>query len=180
MKFIPLSLDGAYLIEAEKLEDERGFFSRLFCAEQFSNQGLLSSFPQCNFSYNKTKGTLRGMHYQEPPFEEVKLVRCVAGSIYDCIIDLRPGSKTYLNWIGIELSASSLQLLYVPKGFAHGFLTLEKNSEVFYQVSTPYQPNAERGIRYDDPAFQVIWPSPPEKISRKDLSHSPFYKSTSL
>ena len=174
MKFHPLPLNGAYLIEPEKREDERGFFARLFCQKLFQKEGLYSEFPQCNFSNNPKKGTLRGLHYQTPPFEEVKLVRCIAGAIYDCIVDLRLDSKTYLQWTGVELRAEPLQLLYVPKGFAHGFLTLEEETQVFYQVSTPYHPGSEKGLCYQDPAIGIQWPFSPSVISKKDQDHPPY------
>ena len=168
MRFTELELPGTYLIEAEKLEDERGFFSRLFCKETFASMGLQSDFFQCSLSSNLKKATLRGMHYQIAPFAEEKLVRCICGSIYDCLIDLRPNSPTYLRHLGINLT-SALQLLYIPKGLAHGFLTLEANTQVFYQISTPHEPLAARGIRYNDPQFKIQWPLSPEVISQKDL-----------
>lgn len=153
MLFTPTKLKGAFLIELEKLEDERGFFARSWCRQEFEAHGLNPRLAQCNISFNTKKGTLRGMHYQAKPFEEAKLVRCTSGSIYDVIVDLRSDSPTCFQWIGVELAAPCLKLtapyrmLYVPEGFAHGFLTLEDNTEIFYQMSEFYAPEVARGIR---------------------------------
>ena len=171
MNFTELFLPGVYQIDVKKFEDDRGFFTRLFCKETLSQKGLESDFSQCSLSDNPRKSTLRGMHYQEAPFEEVKLITCLSGSIYDCLIDLRPDSPTYLRHLAIELSASCSQLLYVPKGLAHGFLTLEPKTQVLYQISTPYHRTAARGIRYNDPHFQIPWPLVPEIVSSRDLSY---------
>lgn len=174
MLFTPAKLAGAYLIDLEKRADDRGFFARTWCRNEFRAQGLVEEFVQANVSYNRRKGTLRGMHYQLAPHEEVKLVRCTRGRIYDAIVDLRPGSPTYLQWIGVELSAANYRMLYVPAGFAHGFQTLEDETEVTYQVSAFYAPQAERGARYDDPAFGIQWPLPVEVISEKDRTWPDF------
>jgi len=169
MIFRETKLAGAFIIELEKLEDERGFFARAWCQREFEAQGLVSRFVQCNVSYNKKKGTLRGMHYQVAPYEEVKLVRCTRGAIYDVIIDLRPDSPTYTQWLGVELTADNYRMLYVPEGCAHGYQTLTDNAEVFYQVSQFYAPQCERGVRWNDPAFNIQWPiDHPIILSEKD------------
>lgn len=168
MKFIETELAGAVIVEIEKLEDDRGFFSRTWCQREFDQRGLESSVAQANASFNYRKGTLRGMHYQAEPYGETKLIRCTQGAIYDVIIDLRLNSPTYLKWIGIELSAENFRMLFVPKMFAHGFQTLEDNSVVSYQVGQFYTPGAERGVRYDDPTFEIKWPLAISVISEKD------------
>lgn len=170
MEFLKTSLQDAVLIDLTKFEDSRGFFARTFCAEEFAKQGLVIQFPQSNYSYNVSKGTLRGMHYQKAPYGEVKLVRVVQGAILDVIIDLRPDSSTYLKWEGFELTAENARTLYVPVGFAHGFQTLVDQTHVTYQVSHPYTPGAEGGLRYDDPTFGINWPLPVSTISDKDAS----------
>jgi len=171
MIFKETMLQGAYVIEPELLEDERGFFARMWSHEEFSARGLNPNIVQCNSSYNKLRGTLRGMHYQIPPHEEAKLVRCTAGAIYDVIIDLRPGSPTHSKWIGAELSASNHLMVYVPEGFAHGFQTLEADTEVFYQMSAYYHSESASGLRWDDPAFGIAWPLAISAISARDRSH---------
>lgn len=164
-------LEGAFIIEPDRIEDERGFFIRQWCKREFEIRGLMPDFVGCNISFSKRKGTLRGLHYQLPPHEEAKLIRCVKGAIYDVIIDLRPQSPTYKEWLGMELSADSYKMLYVPKGFAHGFQVLEDETEVLYPVSQFYQPEYERGVRWDDPAFGIQWPQPEKRIlSQKDRS----------
>jgi dTDP-4-dehydrorhamnose 3,5-epimerase len=170
MKFMETKLKGAFLITPEIIEDERGFFARVFCQNEFRDHGLHPNFVQCNVSYNGTIGTLRGMHYQENPHSEVKLVRCTAGAIYDVIIDLRPDSSTFMQWFAAELSESNRHMLYVPKGFAHGYQTLQQQSEVFYQVSAFYNQASERGVRWNDPAFGLEWPIPVSKLSKKDAT----------
>lgn len=175
MKFIPAPLEGAYLIDIEKLEDERGFFGRAFCAKDFAEQGLESSFIQMNDSYSVKKGTLRGLHYQLPPMQETKIVRCVRGSCFDVILDLRKDSKTFGSYFGEILSAENRHMMYVPKGFAHGFLTLEDETELIYMVSQYYSPENERGIRWDDPTFAIRWPGRPTVLSKRDLSHKDFH-----
>jgi dTDP-4-dehydrorhamnose 3,5-epimerase len=174
MKFTETPLSGAFLIEPERRSDERGFFSRVFCRDEFTAQGLDCTVAQCNVSFNPKKATLRGMHYQVAPYQEVKLVRCTMGTIFDVIVDLRRESRSLGNWFGLELSAENRLMLYVPKGFAHGYLTLADNTEVFDQVSESYSPESERGARWNDPAFGISWPSQPELISDKDREHPTF------
>jgi dTDP-4-dehydrorhamnose 3,5-epimerase len=170
MKFHETELSGAYIIEPEKREDDRGFFARSWCQKEFEQHGLIPRVVQANISHNKKKGTLRGMHYQAAPYEETKLVRCTRGAIYDVIIDVRPASPTYRKWLGVELTAGNYKMLYVPEGFAHGFQTLEDDSEVVYQVSQFYTPGFERGVRWNDTAFQIEWPLAPTTMSDKDAS----------
>ena len=152
------NLKGTFIIEVQKLEDQRGFFSRAWCQKEFEAYGLSVSFVQCNISFSKRKGTLRGLHYQVDAYEEIKLIRCTKGAIYDVVIDLRPGSATYRQWIAVELTADNHKMLYVPEGFAHGYQTVEDETEVFYPTSQFYSAEAERGVRYDDPAFGISWP----------------------
>ena len=175
MKFQETGLDGAYIVSLEKKKDERGFFARGWCAKEFSAQGLSTRLVQANISFNERKGTLRGMHYQSAPRCEAKLVRCTRGAIYDVIVDLRPASKTYEKWIGTELGANNHSMLYVPEGFAHGFVTLENDSEVLYFVTEFYSPEFERGVRFDDPHFRINWPVRIEVISQKDKSWPDFF-----
>jgi len=163
-------LHGAYIIELEKRGDERGFFARTFCQREFNDHGLISSVVQTNLSLSKTRGTLRGMHYQMAPHQETKLVRCTAGALYDVIIDLRKDSPSYKQWVGVELTADNYRMLYVPRDFAHGFLTLKENTEVTYEVSEFYTPGSERGIRWDDPVFGITWPEEVREISDKDAN----------
>ncbi len=170
MKFMETTLEGAFIITPDLIEDERGFFARSFCRREFEEQGLNPDLIQCNISFNTMKGTLRGVHYQASPHAEVKVVRCTAGAIYDVIIDLRLKSPTFKQWFSIELNEKNHQMLYVPEGFAHGYQTLLPQTEVFYQVSTFYQPASERGVRWDDPAFRITWPLPVTGISKKDAS----------
>ncbi|HEX2231874.1 MAG TPA: dTDP-4-dehydrorhamnose 3,5-epimerase [Thermoleophilaceae bacterium] len=174
MLFTETPLAGAFLIEPELLADERGFFARTFCANEFSEHGLQPVVAQANLSFNHKKGTLRGMHYQVAPAEEAKLVRCTSGAIFDVIIDLRPDSPTYLSHFGAELSADNHAALYVPEMFAHGYQALADGTEVIYQVSEFYTPGAEQGLRHDDPAFGIEWPLPVSVISEKDRSWPPF------
>lgn len=174
MKFIPTELKGAHLIELERLEDERGFFARTFCRDEFAAHRLRSTFTQCNVSFNAQRGTLRGMHYQAKPHEEAKLVRCTRGAIYDVIVDLRKGSPTYKRWTAVELTADNGRMLYVPEGFAHGFQTLEDNSEVFYQMSEMYHPESARGLRWNDVAFAIRWPLPRPILSERDARFPDF------
>lgn len=168
MKFAPLPLAGAHLIHLEKRGDERGFFARFFCEDEFAEHGLITRFVQINNSLTAQKGTLRGMHYQLPPAAEVKVVRCVRGALYDVILDLRPHSPTFGKWFGETLSAENRTMMYVPEGFAHGFVTLEPDTEALYLVSAKYTPDAERGVRFDDPTFGIKWPMPPTELSDKD------------
>ena len=169
MKFNKTAILGAYIIELEKVGDERGFFARAWCQKEFREHDLVTQFVQCNLSFNKRGNTLRGMHYQSAPLEEVKLVRCTRGAIFDVIIDLRPESSTFLKWIGVELTSDNYNMLYIPEGFAHGYLTLTEEAEVFYQVSQFYSPNHERGVRWNDPVFKIDWPIDGDLvISEKD------------
>jgi len=168
MKFTATNLRDAWVVELEPRADDRGFFSRTFCAREFEEHGLKPVFVQANLSYNYKKGTLRGMHYQLPPGAETKLVRCTAGAIYDVIVDLRPESPTYLQHFGIELTAENRKSLYVPELFGHGYLTLTDGAEVVYQVGEFYAPGHERGLRYDDPALGIQWPVAIELLSEKD------------
>lgn len=168
MKFIETKLKGAYIIELEPIEDERGFFARSFCQKEFEKHNLNFCIVQCNISYNKNKGTLRGMHYQVAPYQEAKLVSCTSGAIYDVIIDLRPNSPTYCQWFAVELSAQNYKMLYIPEGFAHGFQTLTDNTVVFYQMSEFYHPECASGVRWDDKAFGIEWPIPKPVISERD------------
>jgi len=181
MRFTETKLKGAYIIEPEPIADERGFFARTFCAREFEAHGLNPRLAQCNISYNARRGTLRGMHYQAAPHQEAKLVRCTRGAIYDVIIDLRPGSPTFMQWLAVVLTALNSQpstlnlqpppltppagsMLYIPEGFAHGFQTLEDETEVFYQMSEFYHPECARGVRWDDPAFGIVWPDTVSRI----------------
>jgi dTDP-4-dehydrorhamnose 3,5-epimerase len=171
MIFKETILRGAYVIEPELIEDERGFFARTWSQEEFAARGLNPRIVQCNSSFNKQRGTLRGMHFQSAPHEEAKLVRCTAGAIYDVIIDLREGSPTRSKWIGFELSARNRLMVYVPEGFAHGFQTLADDTEVVYQVSAYYHAELARGVRWNDPAFGIDWPLGISVISERDRSH---------
>jgi len=181
MIFKETKLKDAYIIEMEPIEDERGFFARSFCTKEFEAHGIIMNVVQCNISYNNIKGTLRGMHYQEAPYEEAKLVSCIKGAIYDVIIDLREDSATYCQWVGVELTAHGSpltaycsrltacpQMFYIPKGFAHGFITLSDDTEVFYQMSEVYSPDHARGVRWNDPAFGIRWPEKVQLISARD------------
>ncbi len=167
MRFTEL-LNGAYLIDIEPRGDERGFFARGWCAREFEQQGLVNRMVQANLSFNATAGTLRGLHFQREPHAEVKLVRCTRGALFDVVVDLRPDSPTYRQWAGAELSADNRRAMYVPEGFAHGLQTLCDDTEVFYQVSAFYAPQAEGGLRWDDPAIGIDWPLPVAQISDKD------------
>jgi dTDP-4-dehydrorhamnose 3,5-epimerase len=174
MKFKETLLKGAYVIELESRGDERGFFARFFCKDEFANTGINNEILQINNSLSRDKGTLRGMHYQLAPKSEDKIVRCIKGSLYDVIIDLREDSDTFGKWFGVELSAENRKTLFVPKGFAHGFMTLENNTEAFYLVTEKYAPEKERGIRYNDSRFNIEWPIEPLVISDKDKEHPDF------
>ncbi len=174
MIFTETKLNGAFIVEPERLEDGRGFFARIWCHREFKTYGLNSILAQCSISFNKKKGTLRGMHYQAAPNEEVKLVRCTSGAIYDVIIDLRYDSETFKQWISIELTSENRKILYIPEGFAHGFLTLEDNSEVFYQMAEYYALGSARGVRWNDSAFSIRWPIDVKVISDKDNKYSNF------
>ena len=171
MIFQELKIKGAWLIEPEKHEDERGFFARSWCQQEFAARGLTTSFVQCNISFNHQKGTLRGLHYQAAPYGEAKLVRVTRGTIYDVILDLRPDSPTLRQWLALELTAESYRMLYIPAGLAHGFQTLTDNTEIFYQMSEFYHPEAARGIRWNDPTLSIPWPVPQPIISPNDQSY---------
>jgi dTDP-4-dehydrorhamnose 3,5-epimerase len=171
MTFTAAPLAGAYEIGLQPFSDERGWFARYYCKDEFRSIGHTREWVQMNQSVSYTKGTLRGMHFQHPPFREVKLVRCIAGAVYDVIVDLRAGSSTYLQWFGTELSAVNHKMLYIPEGFAHGFQTLEKDSALLYHHTEFYTPGAEGGMRYDDPALAVSWPLPVAVISERDARH---------
>jgi dTDP-4-dehydrorhamnose 3,5-epimerase len=170
MKFMETPLKGAYLIDIEKHGDDRGFFSRLFCQHEFQEIGLSTEFKQVNNSLSSLKGTLRGMHYQLMPSAEVKLVRCISGTLFDVILDLRQDSPNYGQSFGEILNAENRRMMYVPRGFAHGFMTLTDNTEVLYFSSEFYNPELERGVRYDDPKFNIEWPIQPTEVSEKDLN----------
>jgi dTDP-4-dehydrorhamnose 3,5-epimerase len=179
MIFTETRLPGAFVIEPERREDDRGFFARVYCEREFREHGLMPHIAQANMSWNPRRGTLRGMHYQVEPFREAKLVRCTRGAIHDVIADLRPDSPTYLQWTGVDLTAENARMLYVPEGFAHGFLTLEDATEVTYQVSEFYAPGSERGIRWDDPALGIEWAAEVRVVSDKDRSW-PLLETTGL
>lgn len=174
MRFTPTRLQDAALIALEPRTDERGMFARTFCKHEFAAAGLETEFVQQNMSVSKRKGTLRGMHFQRPPFSEVKLVRCLRGAIHDVIIDIRPESPTFRQWQGFDLSEDNQLTLYVPRGFAHGFVTLTDEATVTYLVSAPYSPQAEGGVRWNDPAFAIAWPIEPVTMSDKDRAWPDF------
>lgn len=171
MIFTETSLKGLWIVDLQRINDERGFFARCFCKDEFAARGLKTDVAQCNISFNKTKGTLRGMHFQQPPKAESKLVRCISGAIHDVVIDLRLDSVTYCQWLAVDLSKENGRALYIPEGFAHGFQTLEDNSEVFYQMFEFYAPEHASGVRWDDPVFGIKWPLPNPVMSEKDLAY---------
>lgn len=171
MRFTPTNLHGAWLIDLEPHWDERGFFARSYCERELADRGLAPVHAQCNVSWNPKRGTLRGLHFNAPPHEEAKIVRCTSGAILDVIVDLRRASSTHLAWTAVELDAQSRRMLYVPPGFAHGFLTLRDDSEVSYQMSAPYVPSAARGIRWNDPRLAIAWPHEPALISERDAGY---------
>jgi dTDP-4-dehydrorhamnose 3,5-epimerase len=174
MRFTETPLKGAYLIDLEKREDERGFFARLYCEKEFEQHGLATKFVQINDSLNSQRGTLRGLHYQLPPSGEAKIVRCLRGSFFDVIVDIRPKSSTFLKFFGYELTAENRTMMYVPVGFAHGFLTTSDDAEVLYILSSFYAPEQQRGLRYDDPTISIQWPFDPVIVSRRDTQHPDF------
>lgn len=174
MIFTETPVEGAYLIDLEKRGDERGFFARAFCRNEFAAMGLETEFVQVNNSLSAAKGTLRGMHYQLPPAAEVKVVRCIAGALWDVVLDLRRDSPSYGRWFGAELSAANRRMMYAPKGIAHGFVTLAHDTEAFYFVSAFYAPELERGVRWNDPRFGIEWPLAPVVISDKDRDRADF------
>lgn len=178
MIFEETPLAGAFVISIEPIEDERGFFARSFCVQELEARGLCARVAQCNISYNRRRGTLRGLHLQRPPHEEIKLVRCTAGGIHDVIVDLRHGSPTFARHFGVELSAANRKTLYVPAGFAHGFQSLEDDTEVFYQMSHAFAPQAAAGFRWNDPAFGIRWPLEVTVISARDRGYPDFRAGT--
>jgi dTDP-4-dehydrorhamnose 3,5-epimerase len=167
-------LPGAFVVETEPIEDERGWFARIYDESELEQRGLASRFVQSSIAFNKEWGTLRGLHYQAEPHAEAKLVRCIRGAVYDVIVDLRPGSSTFERWAAVELSAAGGELLYVPEGLAHGYLTLEDETETLYLISAAYAPDAARGVRWDDPAFGIEWPHDPRVMSEKDKAWPDF------
>jgi dTDP-4-dehydrorhamnose 3,5-epimerase len=171
MIFTESPLPGAFLVEMEPLADERGFFARTYCADEFAAQGLGVDLHQCSVSFNARKGTLRGLHYQDAPHEEHKLVRCTAGAIFDVIVDIRPQSPSYRRWFGTDLTAQNRRSLFIPAGYAHGFLTLSDDAEVYYMISVPHAPEYSRGCRWNDPAFGIQWPMKPSVISSRDAAY---------
>lgn len=174
MTFVETRLKGAFLITPQRIEDERGFFARTWCRREFAAHNLNVRLRQCNLSFNPHKGTLRGMHYQAAPFAEAKLVRCTMGAIYDVIVDLCPESPSFKQHVTVVLSAQNREMLYIPEGCAHGFLTLAPDTEVFYQMSAFYRPTHARGVRWDDPAFGIAWPEEVRVISDRDRSYPDF------
>ena len=176
MIFTKTKLKGAFLIDLELMKDERGFFARSFCENEFKGHGFKSRVVQCSLSFNSEKGTFRGMHYQISPFAEAKLVSCTRGAVYDVIIDLRPDSSTYCQWFAAELTVENYRMLYIPEGFAHGFQTLAENSMVFYQMYEFYHPEAARGVRWDDPTFAIKWPLTVRNITEKDRTYQDFQR----
>lgn len=174
MEFLKTKLPGVLEIHIEAKSDERGFFARTWCQKEFESHGLAAKLVQCSLSFSKRKGTLRGMHYQITPYEETKLIRCTQGAIYDVVLDLRLKSPAFKNWVAVELTAEKRNMIYVPQGCAHGFLTLEDQSEVTYQMSEFQNAESARGVRWDDPAFQIKWPAKVEVISERDRSYPNF------
>jgi dTDP-4-dehydrorhamnose 3,5-epimerase len=171
VRFVPTSLAGVYVIEQERHVDDRGFFARTWCAQEFAAHALETSFTQCSVSFNRRRGTLRGLHYQAPPFAEVKLVRCTRGALFDVAVDLRPDSATFRRWVGVELTPEDGRALYVPRGCAHGFYALADGTEVAYQISAPYHPESARGVRWNDPLHGVAWPGPVGVIAPRDRDY---------
>jgi len=171
VRFEPTRIPGVFLIEPEPVEDARGLFARTWCAEEFRRHELNPALAQCSTSFNRRRGTLRGMHYQAEPWAEAKLVRCTGGAIHDVALDLRPASPAYRQWVGVDLSAANRRALYIPEGVAHGFQTLADDSEVFYQISVAYHPEAARGVRWDDPAFGIRWPLAAPLLNERDAGY---------
>ena len=171
MRFLETAIAGVFIVEPERHADDRGWFARTWCAEELRALGLESRLSQCSASFNHRRGTLRGLHYQAPPHAEVKLVRCTRGALFDVAVDLRPTSSTFLRWVGAELTPENGRALYIPRGFAHGFLTLEDATEVAYQISEPYSPPHARGLRFDDPRLAVRWPAEVAIIAPRDRTY---------
>lgn len=174
MTFQETKLPGVFEIDLELKCDERGFFARSWCQQEFEKQGLNSSLAQCSVSFNVKKGTLRGMHFQAAPSPETKVVRCTMGAIYDVVVDLRPESPTFKQWIGVELTPQNRHMVYVPEGCAHGFMTLQDASEIFYQISEFFAPELSRGVRFNDPTFGIVWPEKVQVISERDRTYPDF------
>jgi dTDP-4-dehydrorhamnose 3,5-epimerase len=172
--FCETRLKGVFEIDVEQMADARGFFARCWCRKEFESNGLNPGLVQCSISFNSLKGTLRGLHYQAAPYAEAKLVRCTSGALYDVVVDLRPQSPTFKQWIGVLLTPANRHMVYVPEGCAHGFLTLADETEVLYQMSEFYNPDSARGVRWDDPAFGIAWPRTVEVISERDRSYPDF------
>lgn len=170
MLFLPTELPGVFVIDVEPKADDRGLFARTYCCDEFAAHGLCTGWVQCNVSFNTRAGTLRGMHWQAAPHEEVKLVRCTTGAAHDVVVDLRDGSPTYRKWVAVEITAANRRAVYIPSGCAHGFLTLVDGTELFYQMSAFYVPEAARGVRWDDPALGIAWPAPPTVVSDRDAN----------
>ena len=171
MEFIPSNIDGLYTIGLKKLVDDRGLFARTYCKNEFQQIGFDKEFVQFNHSFNKQKGTIRGMHFQQMPFAETKLIRCVQGAVYDVAVDIREGSPTFLHWFGVELSEENMLSILIPEGFAHGFQALEDNSALIYHHTAFYTPNADAGLRFDDPALNIDWKLPPVNVTEKDKNY---------
>jgi dTDP-4-dehydrorhamnose 3,5-epimerase len=171
MNFIPLPLHGAFIVEPEVYQDDRGSFCRFYCADEFREIGIDITWVQLNHSFTRTMGTLRGMHYQIAPYSEVKMVKCISGKVLDVIIDLRKKSPSFLHWTGVEISAENKRMIYIPEGFAHGFQTLTDNCEMIYHHSRAYEKDAEGAVRWNDPKFNIIWPMTPVHVSERDQNH---------
>jgi len=174
MQIVTTELLGLFTVDIERIEDDRGYFARSFCEREFSRLGLPTRFPQSNVSFNRHRGTLRGMHFQAEPYPEAKLVRCTRGRIYDVALDLRPDSPTYCRWLGFELTEENSLALFIPAGFAHGFVTLASDSEVLYSMGAEYHPELARGVRWDDPAFNITWPVGAPVLSDRDAGYPDF------
>jgi dTDP-4-dehydrorhamnose 3,5-epimerase len=174
MTFHETKIPGVFEIHLEPKRDDRGFFARSWCQKEYVDHGLEPKLVQCDISLNTRKGTLRGMHYQAAPFPETKVVRCTQGAVYDVVLDLRPQSRTFREWIAVTLTAENRNMVYVPKGCAHGFLTLKDDTEIFYQMSEVYDAASARGVRWDDPAFRMVWPEKVEVISERDRTYPDF------
>jgi dTDP-4-dehydrorhamnose 3,5-epimerase len=170
--FTESALAGAFVVDMDRIEDDRGFFARSFCAEEFAAHGLPTHMPQCSVSFNARRATLRGLHFQADPHAEDKLVRCTAGAIFDVIVDLRPDSPTCRRWMGLELTADNRRALFIPRGFAHGFITLTDGAEVLYMMSVPHAPGYSRGIRWNDPALAIDWPLEPQYMTARDAAYA--------
>jgi dTDP-4-dehydrorhamnose 3,5-epimerase len=174
MTFEETRIGGVWIVRPDRLEDDRGFFARTWDDNEFAARGLSANVVQCSISFNRSRGTLRGLHYQAAPHEESKLVRCTMGAIFDVAVDLRPGSPTFTDWVGVDLSADNRLALYVPEGCAHGFLTLTDDAEIYYQMNVAYVPDAGRGVRWDDPAFGIAWPGEVSVITERDRTYPDF------